>query len=149
MNKGDACSRVYQVLVTRLLRCYNPKATLRWNVEPTELLNVPGYFRDAVLITPPISEYVGDYYRSDKYHLGRIHYFCNQITAKRPIEAIEIDNIFSSSGRSVGPVVLDGHHRLIAADLMKLCQIPASYGGLVDGIDWLTGRQRGIPENWL
>lgn len=131
---------VYQVLVSRILRLYNPRTAIPWEV--------PGSFRRAVSKADSITKYEDEPFRSDEYHLGRIRFFCDQITAEETIEPVEIDNYFDPMGPSSGIVVIDGHHRLIAADLTKLIKIPVCYAGLVDGIRWLTGRRRTIPEDW-
>lgn len=35
--------------------------------------------------------------------------------------------------------MLDGHHRLIAADLLGLETVPVSYSGVVSWLAWLQG----------
>jgi len=112
----------------RLLAVYDP-----WGA-----LGVPrDGFEEAIWQAVPISEHVHPLGRRDDYHPGRVRYFREIPEAITPIE---IDNFFP--GLSIGSgeiVVVDGHHRLIAAVYLQWPWIAAEYAGLVDLGLWLAG----------
>jgi hypothetical protein len=63
---------------------------------------------------------------------------------------IEIDTTWHGRWATPGPpVVMDGHHRLGAAVYLAVKRIPASCGGLVTTIDWLTGKTDKFPDECL
>lgn len=75
--------------------------------------------------------------RGKEWHIGRIKYFVNNPARITPIS---LDNDCSSGFISGYPIVVDGHHRLMAAIIRNDETIPAYYSGLVDTLDYLTGK---------
>jgi hypothetical protein len=81
---------------------------------------------------------------NDPYDAGRIHFLLLELRYGAELEPIEID--MQWRGLEVtGLVVTDGHHRLAAHILARKRRIPASVGGLVPMIEWLTGARRKCP----
>lgn len=78
------------------------------------------------------------------YDAGRIHFLLRQIKAREPLDPIEIDTSWYNHS-PVGIIVIDGHHRLVAAVLARKRRIPASVGGLVKARDWLVGESPVCP----
>lgn len=71
-----------------------------------------------------------------EWHVGRIKYFINH---PEKITPISLDNDCSGGFISGYPIILDGHHRLIASILRQDKYIEAYYSGLVTTVDYLTG----------
>lgn len=96
---------------------------------------------------PPVSLYTDEYTRpdDDAWHLGRVRYFFEKLSAGEPVDAISVDNQCHSGQILPVPVVIDGHHRLIAA-VKAGVRIPAHYSGRVDLLEYLTGTRRRPPE---
>jgi hypothetical protein len=77
--------------------------------------------------------------REYRWDLGRIRYFVEQLERGAKLDPIEIDNQ-CDRGHIYGPILLDGHHRLCAAALLRTPTIRAVYGGRVDTLKYLTGK---------
>lgn len=126
-----------QVLVQRLVSFYEPFAQLG--------ITRDGYFASK---WDPVTTYVRDPERfrlSSEWHYGRIEHFVRELREGRVLEPLEVD--MSWSGAScTGIVLVDGHHRLCAADISELTAVPASCSGIVDIIDWLKGYHHNTPE---
>lgn len=71
-----------------------------------------------------------------EWHVGRIKYFINH---PEKITPISIDNDCSGGLISGIPIILDGHHRLIASIIRNDINIKAYYSGLISTLDYLTG----------
>lgn len=128
------------VLVQRLIKHYNPYRPL--GISKKRFL--AGKFR-------PRAKFIPDNDRDDKiakdlnWHYGRVAHFVNAIRKGHKIEKIEVDMKWHNSW-CCGLDVLDGHHRLCAADIAGAERIPASVGGIVDIIEWLAGIHDNAPE---
>jgi hypothetical protein len=72
-----------------------------------------------------------------EWHIGRVKYFYNH---PKMITPIDVDNHCESNYITGEPIIVDGHHRLIAAMLRNDKTIEANYSGLVDTLDWLLGK---------
>lgn len=83
--------------------------------------------------------------KNAQWHYGRIEYFVRRFKRGSKIEPIEVDMTWCRHS-CTGLVVLDGHHRLCAADLAGVTEIPADCGGVVEVIHWLEGRHDHRPE---
>lgn len=120
------------ILVRRLLRHYNPW----WN------LGLPSYAcRRIALSSPRVTQHRDYRHRTRLYHYGRIRHFMHLIESGAALTPIEIDNEWC--GRCVlGPKVLDGNHRLIAAALVRAPTIASNYGGSVELLEWLKGERK-------
>lgn len=122
------------ILVGRLLRYYDPYSALD--------LDADGVARDLYRHPPretPI--HMGRRPASRRQHIARIRFF---VENPDRIDAISLDNDTFNS-HFYGPIVVDGHHRLIAAAILRRRRIPASYSGLVSTLDYLTGKTRKAP----
>jgi hypothetical protein len=133
---GSFTGPIDHVLVRRLHSVYWP----RWCAELT---------LRKVLRARSITEH-GTYPRDDKYDLGRVRFFMQQFETSKPVDPIVIDQKVIARGWGcpptwLGPIIDDGHHRFVAAVLLRKRRIPASVGGLVSLCDWLTGRRRTYP----
>ena len=75
-------------------------------------------------------------------HIARIRFF---VENPERMDPISLDNEVYNGwfGR---PIVVDGHHRLIAAAILRRRRILASYSGLLSTLDYLTGKTRKAPE---
>lgn len=118
---------------------------------------------DTVRRARPIAEYVdehdprrrnrfsnkdGQICSINRYDVGRIRYFMDELEAGRPIDAIRIDTEWSYAHwpyRPLGAYVDDGHHRFMAAVFLRRRRIPAKVDGLVDLKEWLTGERQRWP----
>lgn len=123
-----------RIIVTRLLRYYDPFATLGLSRSKTA---------QRVARARPRA-YVELHHRTASYHVGRIRWLMLHVAAWRATP-ISIDN-FCNHGYFGPPIVVDGHHRLCAAALLRRRHILASYSGLVSTLDYLTGACRKAPE---
>lgn len=126
------------VLVQRLIKHYNPYTPL----DITKRKFLSKKWR-------PRTKYVpdgNDKFREDpNWHCGRIAHFVNMIRKGLPLDQIEVDMRWHLD-HCVGISVLDGHHRLCAADIAGLDRIPVSIGGIVDIIEWLAGIHDNAPD---
>lgn len=94
-----------------------------------------------VRCAPPQSAYLDVDQRTPEWDLGRVHHFVQLLEARQELDPIVIDS--RVYGLSWGPpFVWDGHHRFVAAVLVRRRRILASCGGLVTSIEWLTGERR-------
>lgn len=129
------------VIATRLWRLYRNE----WADDLRK-----GLTAKSILVHPPQPEFREDAPRwfdtpeERLWDLGRIRYFYDQIKAGQKIDPIDVDNQCSHGRVHPVPIVLDGHHRLIAAVVAR-ARIPVSYGGRVDLLDYLTGKRRHPP----
>lgn len=122
-----------RIIVTRLLRYYDPFAVLGLSRSKTA---------QRVVLTRPRA-YVEEYHREASYHVGRIRWLMLHVAAWRD-SPISVDN-FCDRGHFGPPIVVDGHHRLCAAALLRRRHILASYSGLVSTLDYLMGARRKAP----
>jgi len=122
------------IIVDRLLEFYDPAQALLgksiWRLSEKQMLRVK-----------PRAYAVKHTLR---YHLGRIRYFYNRFVEGKPVEPIELDND-CDHGHIYGPIVTDGHHRLIGAFFAHQPTIEADYSGRVDTLRYLTGRRKTPP----
>lgn len=80
--------------------------------------------------------------KSKKWHVGRIKYFVSHPEQSTPIA---IDNDCRGGIISGYPIVIDGHHRLMAALVRKEKRIDAHYSGLISTLEYLTGIEDQSP----
>lgn len=132
---------IEQVLIKNLLKYYDPYPAL-------------GFYSKITIkqlkLSKPIENYIPEEHRPEEdlfWHLGRIRYFFEQIRQGKSIDPIEIDNFCNNGSIYPEPIVTDGHHRLIASDLVKARTIPVIYGGRVDVLNYLVGKSKKIPES--
>jgi hypothetical protein len=114
------------IVVARLLQIYDPYPPI-CPARPTreQILGSPVEFNFE-------SMYSSRRLPGDSWHLGRIRYFY-QFGIDEPI-------LLSVHERGDSlPVVLDGHHRLCAADLREDWTIPADCDWDDRWLSWLTG----------
>ena len=86
-----------------------------------------------------------------RLHAERIRYIAE--TPSIMADPIEVDNRCGNQGFCPGPIlaiypepiITDGNHRFMAHVWKKLKTIPASYGGRVDLLEYLTGESDEIP----
>ncbi len=97
----------------------------------------------------PIAEFLPEDKRVTvprSWHIGRVRHFYDLIKAGQAPDPITVDNVCYENYISPAPVVLDGHHRLVASVLAKALTIPAHYSGRVDVLDYLMGKRLRVPE---
>jgi len=95
------------------------------------------------------AEEMSDTRESEAYHLGRIRYFLDMLESGILLPAIEIDNECSGCDIHPIPILLDGHHRLVAAELYGSKRIGVEYGGRMDLLMWLSGESEVNPADEL
>jgi hypothetical protein len=86
-----------------------------------------------------------------RLHAERIRYIAE--TPSIMEDPIEVDNRCGNQSFCPGPVlaiypepiITDGNHRFLAHVWKKLKTIPASYGGRVDLLEYLTGESEEMP----
>ena len=125
-------SDISTIFINRLLKIYNPwyPLDLDHEIDFSKIRLVRNY-REI---------------RSKSYSLGRIKYLIRKIKTDCWVpDAIEIDNIWSG-GCPCGVIIIDGHHRVIAAFLAGLKTIECTYSGDLDILNWMTGRVSKIPS---
>jgi hypothetical protein len=142
-------SRVDLIHVERLLRLYNPfrqffartpdLATIR----KTPVVEGRTAFRPDELGDARRNH---DVRRNRRWDRGRVRYFVELMEAGTEIDPIEVDNE-CDRGHIYGPILLDGHHRLCAAALLKVPTIRARYGGRVDTLKYLIGKTPHPPRD--
>lgn len=106
---------------------------------------------DQFLQYAPRSRFVPDRQRySGKYgtdwDCGRVRFFIDCIKANKRLRPIEVDNECAHGAILPRPIVLDGHHRLVAARALQVPLIAVHYGGRIDVLDYLTGKTDKAPE---
>lgn len=125
---------VYGIIVDRLLELYDPFDVL---------LGDQGYdvfdrFESIVIpVTCCLDGMPED--ATHVQHVGRICYFRNRFLAGTKVDPVEIDNDFDRYGSFMGVTVTDGHHRFCGAVVAEIDKLEATYGGLIDWLEWLTG----------
>ncbi len=125
--------------IERLLEFYSPFRVL--GVPPRLNREVVVRFRERL-------EFVPDRERrraGKRWHIGRVRFLVRRLDEGWTPDPIEIDN-YCDHGHVYGPLVLDGHHRLIASIVVGKPTIKAVYSGRVDIRDYLTGRRKTPPE---
>lgn len=110
-----------------------------------------GLGRRSFMAVPTVKEFVEERERPDHpldrtWDLGRVRFFIEHIEAGKPLDPIIVDNYCNRGHVYPEPVLIDGHHRLIAAKVTRLERIPANYSGRVDLLDYLTGKRRNFPK---
>lgn len=123
-------------LLSRLLEFYDPEMALLGKHISTEQVDK----------AKPIARYVDSWDRKPtaRWHLGRIKFFLDKFRNAEKIDPIEVDNEVWRD-QLYGPVVIDGHHRLIAAKLAGKQKIDCHYAGRVDFLRYLTGKRQKTP----
>ncbi len=122
-----------KILVERLLKYYNPFLNLGIN-----------WYRYHDHTWEPV-EFRKPYDRDEDWHYGRVAFFVQILEAGRSVEPLEIDMYWHGSSVT-GLALLDGHHRLCAAEITKTRTLPAHVGGVVSIIEWLTGVHDRAPN---
>jgi hypothetical protein len=121
-----------RILVSRLLEFYNPLSAL--GLKPGD--------GACELKWPARSDPVlwGTVKVTRRMHLSRIRWFVENPGAINPI-ALDND---TGGGWFLGPIVVDGHHRLLAAVRLGWKRIPVEYSGLVSTLRYLQGRRKTV-----
>lgn len=78
------------------------------------------------------------------YHAPRVLAFVFRLRAGEQLDPITFDNSFDRWSLT-GLVLIDGHHRLIAAAVTRHTTVSCSYSGRVDLLEWLEGKRRLRP----
>jgi len=89
--------------------------------------------------------------RGDSYDPGRVRYFVERFKRGESVDPIRIDTDviqYSYGSPPVWglPIIDDGHHRFVAAVLLRKRRIRAHIAGLVAYGEWLKGERRQLPE---
>ncbi len=131
------------ILVERLRRVY-------W---PQEIFEM--YRLERVLRAKPVEHFIPEdnvKCRNALYDLGRVHYFYRRLHGGGCVDPISLETEvpFGRLGSPVdwgSPIITDGHHRFAAAVLARKRRIPATFGGVVEQLEWLTGARpfRSLP----
>ena len=117
---------------------------------------IPRYLRlltpESILTYKVQAVYVSDDARTLKqpthaWDCGRVRYFYERVKAGKKLDPIMVDNVCMNGRIYVEPVIVDGHHRLVAAHLAGEETIPADYSGRVDLLNYLTGKRKTCPVN--
>jgi hypothetical protein len=135
------------VLVDRLRAVYWPSFLHGWTL-------------DRVLSVEPVASFVPNRERwalallagsEDPYDLGRVRYFYEVLKTGGSVDPISVDtHVYPTRGGPPtwgNPFVDDGRHRFVAAVLAECRTIPASCGGLVEQVNWLTGKTKKPPPS--
>ena len=139
------------ILIERLSEFYTSEY---WNWNDGDYITLEDISNAVSNNFPEISDPFGDTYkhpaqeiRDRKWHIGRIIYFINH---PEEIQDIEIDNMCNNGWILPVPVIVDGHHRFVAAkylhDNRKLKTIHCMYGGRMDVLDYLKGNTDELLE---
>jgi hypothetical protein len=91
----------------------------------------------------PVAGHVPYSSRDFAYHVGRVKHF---IESGIP-SPIVLDNVCGRGSIYPVPVLLDGHHRFLAAMERYDEFIPCHYGGRTDLLLWLTGESDDLPDD--
>jgi len=129
---------VYYIIVNRLAQFY----------DAAERLGLGTITDEEVMAAPIQSHWRTEVYGDDgrAWHLGRIHYLAEGMWSGLPMEPIELDN--DCTYETIGPpVIIDGHHRFLAAQLANAHAIPATYGGRCDILNYLRGKRKTAPKD--
>jgi hypothetical protein len=135
---ADEEAKVDVVIATRLWKLYN----LVWTGNLYEKARA-----NTLQKYPAVHEFVPEDKRTnlpDAWDLGRVRHFYELLRAGKSIDPIDVDNECHNGFIYPVPIVLDGHHRLVAAALAR-ARIPVHYGGRIDLLDYLTGKRRTAP----
>lgn len=84
---------------------------------------------------------------SRSWHLGRVRYFVEELERGAGLTPIVVDNLCSNGRIYPEPIVIDGHHRLIASKLTGAPIILAEYSGRIDLLRYLTGHRKTCPAS--
>jgi hypothetical protein len=122
---------INRLLTQRLISLY----------DPFKALNLPRNIRLATVEPLGYSEK-----RDARYDRGRVRYFLEALQDGQELEPIAIDNTCVGMRVLPEPVLLDGHHRLIAYVLSGRKRIPSSYSGRVDLLRYLEGKRKTCPQ---
>lgn len=120
-----------RIRVARLCRLYPPKDILEAFGLPLDL--------SWVETTKPLARH-RDYYRGPVYHQRRIRHFVDRLRAGAELDPIEVANDSWYGRPQPVPVLLDGHHRLIAYYYVRRQEIPAVYRGTRALLRYLEGK---------
>lgn len=133
------------VIVKRLVKLYDPR-NRAFPRETHPALN-------SALLTPaylnqvrPQLEHVDYDQRSSNYHVGRVRYFVDRLRSGEAVEAIELD-AYCSGMYIGGPIVVDGHHRLMAHWILRKRRIQVSFSGRLNVLKYLKGNRRTPPPD--
>lgn len=132
------------VLINRLAEFYADRE-MSWN--SGEIVNLNNISCAICHMQSEEAEPYGDTWKypckenkSTNWHIGRIIYFINH---PEEIKDIEIDNMCNGMYICPIPIIVDGHHRFMAAMWLnsqgKMDKIHCMYGGREDVLDYLTG----------
>lgn len=127
------------VLLDRLLCDVDPFWSLGWESQP------------------PIEEFlkyspIGWIKESDRpqriseYDWRRVCYFIWQVKNGKPLDPITIDCVCYGLRVLPQSTVIDGNHRLCAANLTKQRLVKINFSGRVDLLEWLKGETNVKPE---
>lgn len=142
---------VDHLIISRLLRSYGwePRTVPYEDSHQGHIMGLITLTRERLLQAEPVSGFVGDDDRHGldvSWHVGRVRHFYDRLVLGAALEPITVDNVCSGGKVYPQAVVVDGHHRLIAAKLFRAKTVPASYSGRVDLLDYLTGKRPKAPQ---
>lgn len=132
---------IYQIHTERLAQFYDAAGQLGLTFDEHEVFAAPVQERWQ-------TRWPADESKKRDWDLGRIHHFVLELRAGKAVDPIELDN--DCTWETIGPpIICDGHHRFIAALLAGIATIPATYGGRVDILNYLTGKRKTPPKDLL
>lgn len=125
------------ILVERFLEYYDPFDVLELDRAATE----------ADLFRVDVQKIFGTATGGIEWDIGRIRYFWEELDRGRTLDPVAVKGWEESRGHLFGnPVLVDGHHRLCAANLFGLERIPAEWlAGPLEVLSWLKGRRKTDP----
>lgn len=119
---------MYLLLVARLCELYPSEDIF-------DALELPVGDESWLASTKPLPNH--RYRRGPVYHRRRVKFFIEEIRSGRSIEPIEIANEILEG--VLMPIVLDGHHRLLAHVITNSLIVPAIYKGDATLLRYLKG----------
>ena len=85
-------------------------------------------------------------HKSKEYHIARVVWF---VINPEEIKGIAIDNLCGSDCIYPKAIIEDGHHRFMAAQILKMDKIKIEYSGREDIERYLQGKRKNPPKNVL
>jgi hypothetical protein len=132
-----------KILLSRLLKYYDPVTAMEM------FYDLNGALRQAVKsktirakVQPTYQPGVNE---CPSWHLGRVRHFVDLLLSGAKVEPIEVDNEWSGT-TPVGPIIIDGHHRIVAHMIARKQRINIKYSGWTDFLDYMTGKTDSKPD---
>lgn len=80
-----------------------------------------------------------------KQHIARIRFFVDAFRRGDHVDPIVIDNACANGVIYPEPIIIDGHHRFLAAQVANVKTIRCEYSGRVDVLRYLQGKRKRLP----